>query len=245
MIFEICIDSVEGATAAQQGGAQRVELCANLVEGGTTPSLGTIQQARQAISIGLNVIIRPRGGDFCYTPTEFAVMRADVLAAKQAGADSVVIGILLPNGRVDMERTAELIALARPMKVTFHRAIDLCRDSNEALDDLISLGVDRVLTSGRKPTCLEGSECIASLVKQSAGRIVVMAGGGITAANIAETLARTGVSEAHFSARETIDSPMQFRSRDCFMGGNYEPDEYINKITTVARVRTMIAAAVK
>src|SRR5512146_3272836 len=150
MIYEVCVDSVEGAVAAQQGGAQRVELCDNLVEGGTTPSLGMIRLTRQHIAIALNVIIRPRGGDFFYSPLEFEVMRQDILAAKEAGADGVVIGLLLPDGRVDVERTRALAALARPLSVTFHRAIDLCRDPAEALEELAGLGVDRILTSGRR-----------------------------------------------------------------------------------------------
>src|SRR5512142_2116911 len=152
MIYEVCIDSVEGAIAAQQGGAQRVELCDNLVEGGTTPSLGTIRLARQRVSIGVNVIIRPRGGDFYYSSLEFEVMRQAILAAKEAGADGVVIGLLLPDGRVDADRTRALVELARPLSVTFHRAIDLCRDSAEALEDLAGIGVDRILTSGRQAT---------------------------------------------------------------------------------------------
>jgi copper homeostasis protein len=242
MIYEVCIDSVEGAVAAQAGGAQRVELCANLVEGGTTPSIGTIRLARQRITIGLNVILRPRGGDFVFSDTEFAVTRTDLLAAKEAGADAVVIGLLLPDGTVDRARTAELVALARPMQVTFHRAIDLCRDSAEALETLVDLGVDRILTSGRKATVIEGADCIAALVRQSAGRIVVMAGGGVTAANLPGLIARTGIQEAHFSARETIQSPMTFRSRDCFMGKAYEPDEYIYKMTTAALVRKVVEA---
>ncbi len=182
LLFEICIDSVDGAVAAQQGGAQRVELCDNLVEGGTTPSIGTIRLARANIAIGLNVIIRPRGGDFCYTPLEFEVMRQDILAAREAGADGVVIGLLQPDGRVDAARTRALVELARPLSVTFHRAIDLCRDPLEALEDLAAIGVDRILTSGCRPTALEGAEVIAGLVRRSNGRVVIMAGGGVTAA---------------------------------------------------------------
>jgi copper homeostasis protein len=242
LTFEICIDSVEGAIAAQQGGAQRVEMCDNLVEGGTTPSLGTIRVARQNASIAINVIIRPRGGDFCYTPFEFAVMRADILAAKEAGANGIVLGLLLPDGRVDAERTAELVALSRPLPVTFHRAIDLCRDSSEALETLAGLGVARVLTSGRKATALEGAACITGLVKQSAGRVIVMAGGGITAENLPALLAATGVSEVHFSAREPLESPMAYRSYDCHMGKAYIPEEYTRKITTAEKVRAVVEA---
>jgi copper homeostasis protein len=242
MLFEVCIDSVEGAIAAQQGGAQRVELCDNLVEGGTTSSLGMIRTVCRSVSIAVNVIIRPRGGDFCYSPLEFEVMRQDILAAKEAGAHGVVIGLLLPDGRVDVERTRALVDLARPLSVTFHRAIDLCRDSAEALEDLARLGVDRILTSGRQPSALEGAECIAGLVRQSAGRVIIMAGGGITHETLPALLSATGVNEVHFSARETLPSPMTFRSQGCYMGKAYTPDEYIRKVTTAERVARVVAA---
>jgi copper homeostasis protein len=169
MIFEVCIDSVEGALAAQQGGAQRVELCDNLVEGGTTPSIGTIEVACRSASLGVNVMIRPRGGDFVYSDLEMDVMKADILAAKKCGANGVVFGLLKPNGRIDKPRTRELIELARPMSVTFHRAFDLCRDPGEGLDDLIELGVDRLLTSGQNADALSGADCIKALVTQSKG----------------------------------------------------------------------------
>lgn len=242
LTYEICIDSADGAVASQQGGAQRVELCDDLVEGGTTPSIGTVRLARRNITIGLNVIIRPRGGDFCYTPLEFEVMAEDIRACKDAGADGVVIGLLLPDGRVDVERTALLVELARPMSVTFHRAIDLCRDSVEALEDLTRLRVDRILTSGRQPTALQGASCIAGMVRQAAGRIVVMAGGGITAANVAEVVRLTGVNEVHFSARATLESPMAFRLPGVYMGKAYSPDEYSRRVTDAALVRRVVEA---
>jgi copper homeostasis protein len=240
LTYEICIDSVDGAAAAQQGGAQRVELCDNLVEGGTTTSIGAIRLARREISIGLNVIIRPRGGDFCYTPLEFAVMEEDIRAAREAGADGVVIGLLLPDGRVDVERTARLVDLARPLSVTFHRAIDLCRDSAEALEDLARVGVNRILTSGRKPTALEGADCIAGLVRQSAGRVVIMAGGGVNAANLSALVAATGVSEVHFSARSLLESPMAYRLPGVYMGKAYTPEEYARRVTQAELVRRVI-----
>lgn len=245
LTYEVCIDSVDGAVAAQQGGAQRVELCDNLVEGGTTPSVGTVRLARRSISIGLNVIIRPRGGDFCYTALEFEVMAEDIRACKDAGADGVVIGLLMPGGQVDVERTARLVALARPMKVTFHRAIDLCRDSAEALEDLARLGIDRILTSGRQPSALQGADSISALVRQSSGRIIVMAGGGVTSANVAEIVRLTGVEEVHFSARTALESPMSFRVQGVFMGKPYSPDEYSRRVTDPALVRQVIDAGQK
>ena len=242
MIFEVCVDSVDGALAAQEGGAQRVELCADLVEGGMTPSLGMLRMTRRKVSIGVNVLIRPRGGDFCFSALEYEVMREDIQAAKEAGADGVVLGLLLPDGQVDTERTRSLVNLARPLSVTFHRAFDLCRDPREALETLVEMGIDRVLTSGCQPDALRGAECIAGLVRQSAGRIAILAGGGISAENLPTLLAATQVQEVHFSARESIDSPMRFRRANLPMGKAYQPDEYAHKITSAARVRQVVDA---
>lgn len=243
MIFEVCTDSVEGALAAQQGGAQRVELCADLVEGGVTPSLGQIRLVRQAASVGLQVLIRPRGGDFLYSKWEFLTMRSDILAAGDSGAQGVVLGILLPDGRVDVDRTGILVELARPMNVTFHRAIDMSHDPLKALEDLIELGVDRVLTSGCQPTAMQGAACIADLVRQAAGRIQIMAGGGITASNLPQLLSATRVSEIHFSARASQISAMTFRNDACFMGKPYQPDEYAYRYTNAQLVRQVIQSA--
>lgn len=240
MIFEVCIDSVEGALAAQQGGAQRVELCDNLVEGGTTPSNGTIELACRLATLDVNVMIRPRGGDFVYSDLEMDVMKADILAAKKCGANGVVFGLLQPDGRIDKRRTRELIELARPMSVTFHRAFDLCRDPGEALEDLIELGVDRLLTSGQKADALSGADCIRSLVEQSKGRVIIMAGGGVNEKSLPLITARTGVSEVHFAARLPEKSPMQFKVANVYMGKTYQPDEYLRKVTDADRVRTVI-----
>lgn len=240
MIFEVCIDSVEGALAAQQGGAQRVELCDNLVEGGTTPSIGTIEVACRSASLGVNVMIRPRGGDFVYSDLEMDVMKADILAAKKCGANGVVFGLLKPDGRIDKPRTRELIELARPMSVTFHRAFDLCRDPGEGLDDLIELGVDRLLTSGQKADALSGADCIKALVTQSKGRIIIMAGGGVNEKSLPLIAAQTGVSEVHFAARLPEKSPMQFKVANVYMGKAYQPDEYLRKVTDAERVKTII-----
>jgi copper homeostasis protein len=243
LIFEVCIDSVEGAMAAEKAGAQRVELCSDLVEGGLTPSLGTIRLVRQKTTLGLNIMIRPRGGDFLYSDLEFDVMRADLLEAKAAGADAVVMGLLHPNGAIDIERTGMLIDLARPMAVTFHRAFDVSQDLSKALEELIRLGVDCVLTSGRKATALEGADCIASLVRQAAGRIQVMAGAGITAANVSQILVKTGVSAVHFSARETVESSMRFRNLECPMGKAYQPEEFSRRVTSTDKIHQVIKLA--
>ncbi len=240
LLFEICVDSVEGALAAQAGGAQRVELCDNLLEGGTTPSAGTIALARQHLAIGLNVIIRPRGGDFCYSDIEFAVMQYDIAQAKQLGANGVVIGLLNPDGAIDKTRTAQLVESARPLSVTFHRAFDMARDPNQALEDLIDLGLDRVLTSGRENSALEGLDLITALVQQANGRIIVMPGGGVNERNLKKIVTQSGVHEVHMTARSSVDSRMTYRNTRPAMGGALHPPEFTRLVTDANRVRTLI-----
>ena len=240
MRVEICVDSVEGALAAERGGADRVELCDNLMEGGTTPSAGCIKVARRHLRIGLQVIIRPRGGDFLHTEHELAVIREDIGVAKELGADGVVIGCLTAEGDIDQPATRELVALARPLNVTFHRAFDMCRDPRQGLEDLIALGVNRVLTSGQEASCLEGLELIAALQTQAAGRIIIMAGGGITPRNVHRIVAGTGVTEVHLSARGSVESKMRHRNTRCFMGGTLRPPEFSWKTTDEGAVRTVV-----
>lgn len=240
MRVEICVDSVGGAVAAERGGADRVELCDNLLEGGTTPSAGCIKVTRRHLKIGLHIIIRPRGGDFLYTTDEFAVMLEDIRMAKELGADGVVIGCLTAEGAIDRSRTRELIQQAQPLKVTFHRAFDLCRDAQTGLEDLITLGVDRVLTSGQEASCIEGMDLIAALQTQSAGRIIVMPGGGLTPRNIKKLVAATGVSEVHLSARRTVESQMTYRNTRVFMGGALRPPEFNWKTTDESSVRAVV-----
>jgi len=197
IILEICIDSVSSAVASQEGGAQRVELCDDLAAGGTTPSAGTIEETRRRISIGLHVMIRPRGGDFCYSEEEFETMKRDVLLAKQLKADGVVFGILRPDDTIDRERMGELVKLARPMEVTCHRAIDVSRDPFESLEILADLGFDRILTSGAAPTVEEGLSVIGGLVTRSKGRVTIMSGAGVTAANVRRIVGETGLRDIH------------------------------------------------
>jgi copper homeostasis protein len=237
---EVCVDSVEGAIAAQDGGAVRVELCDNLFEGGTTPSAGTIALARHHLQIDLNVIIRPRGGDFCYSEIEFAVMRHDIEQAKRLGANGVVIGLLTPDGDIDVQRTRTLIELARPLSVTFHRAFDVCRDPFAALETLIDLGVDRLLTSGQESSVLEGLDLIAESVRRAGDRLIIMPGGGIREYHVAKIVAQTGVTEIHVSARSTVSSPMIHRNGRVFMGGELRLPEYERKTTDAARVRSFV-----
>jgi copper homeostasis protein len=239
--LEVCVDSVESAIAAQAGGAARVEMCDNLFEGGTTPSAGMIAIARSNLNIGLHVIIRPRGGDFLYSPLEFEIMRHDIGVAKQLGADGVVIGILERDGSIDRERTRELIALARPLRVTFHRAFDMTRDPHASLEALIDLGVERVLTSGQQATVPEGIELIAALVRQAADRIIVMPGGGITLENIAAVAINSSAREIHLGDLQSVPSIMDFRNERVYMGGYYVPAEYMRLLTDAARIRRIVA----
>jgi copper homeostasis protein len=240
MKIEICVDSVAGAVAAERGGADRVELCDNLLEGGTTPSLGCIRLARQHVRIGLQVIIRPRGGDFLFDDYEMEVMREDIRLCKEARANGVVIGCLTAEGDIDLARTRELIELARPMNVTFHRAFDMCREPEKGLEDLVALGVERVLTSGQEASCLEGMELLAALQKQAAGRIIIMPGGGITPRNVSQIVAGTGVAEVHLSARFSVESRMLHRNSRCYMGGTLRPPEFSWKATDEKMVREVV-----
>ncbi len=242
IILEACIDSVEAAIAAQKGGAQRVELCANLLEGGTTPSAGTIQLARQSIDIGIMVMIRPRGGDFCYTSVELEVMKLNIELAKTAGADGVVFGILNPDGTVDRERTAELIELARPLEVTCHRAFDMTRDPLAALETLVDLGVDRILTSGQEISALEGLDLITELVQRAQDRLVIMPGGGITERNVSKIVMQSKVQEVHIAAPVEIASRMEYRHDRCFMGGELRPAEFSLSVTSANRIRAFSQA---
>lgn len=239
--FEICANSAESCVAAQAGGAHRVELCASMPEGGTTPSFGEIKLARKLIDIRLHVIIRPRGGDFLYSPLELDIMEEDICMARQAGADGVVFGCLTPEGDLDMPSMKRLMKVSEGMPVTFHRAFDYVRKPNHVMEQLIDLGVNRILTSGQQPTAIQGAGLLAELVRQAAGRIVIMPGCGVNEWNIAELATCTGASEFHFSARELKESKMQLRNPALSMGGS-DMDEYAHPVTTSERVRNTIKA---
>ncbi|WP_421726534.1 copper homeostasis protein CutC [Bauldia sp.] len=245
LTYEICVDSIRGIVAARDAGAQRVELCASLIEGGTTPSLGTVLVAREIRDIGLHMIIRPRGGDFCYAPEELVAMETDIATAKSAGVDGFVFGVLDPNGAINVAANRRLIERARPAAVTFHRAFDMTPDPFAALETLIELGVDRVLTSGQEPGALEGAETLARLVEAAGDRIVVMPGGGITAKTVHRVVAETRAREIHFAAMAPVESAMRFRRADVYMGGELRPAEYDRMETSTQAVATVIAAAEK
>jgi len=218
VLIEVCVDSVASAVAAERGGAERVELCSSLIEGGVTPSAGLIESVRGKISIGLQVIIRPRGGDFCYADEEIEIMRRDIVTAKSLRADGVVFGILDADGNVNVDRTRELIDLARPLNVTFHRAFDMSADLFRTLEDVCATGADRLLTSGGEQTSLQGVDTIARLAKAARGRIIVMAGGGIGQNDAATIIERTGVGEIHVGLSSPVASPMIYRNPRVSMG---------------------------
>lgn len=240
-LIEVCLDSADSAVAAQEGGAQRVELCDNLIEGGTTPSAGMIAATCAAVEIPVMVMIRPRGGDFCFSAHEQAAMFHDIEVAKSLGAHGVVIGVLNIHGDVNVDLTARLIGAARPMTVTFHRAFDMTRNPLVALDRLIQLGVDRLLTSGQEATVADGVDLVAELVQRAEDRLVVMPGCGITPRNVERIVAGTGAREIHIVGNTTAESPMSYRNPRCFMGGELRTPEYHRTVTGAGQVRAFSA----
>ena len=242
-LIELCVEGIDGFLAAQEAGADRVELCASLMEGGLTPSLATIRAAVKAAKIPVHVIIRPRGGDFLYSQAEFASMVEDIKALRDEGVAGVVIGCLTPDGRIDETRTKALVEAARPMSVTCHRAFDMTADAHEALEALVRCGVDRVLTSGQRDTAVEGIAILKSSVEQAAGRIVIMGCGALDAGNIKKVRDGTGLAEMHFAALTTVPSGMAFRNPHVGMGGTEKDREYELTLTDRDAVRATIAAA--
>lgn len=240
-ILEICAGSVESAIAARDGGAQRIELCAALEVGGVTPSAGLIAEARKIDGLTLNVIIRPRGGDFLYNEYEAACMEQDIRTCKQLGVDGVVIGALTADGDIDAVLCKRLIAAAKGLNITFHRAFDMCRDPKKALEELIAMGCDRVLTSGQAATAEAGIPLLKELVQQAGRRIIIMPGCGVNSGNASAILQATGANEIHASARKSVGSGMKFRHSGVSMG-NPDSDEYARKETDVNEVKAIIAS---
>ncbi len=242
--LEICANSVASCVEAQKGGAHRVELCAAIPEGGTTPSYGDIAVARELLrDTKLNVIIRPRGGDFLYSELEHRIMLKDIEMCRKLGVDGVVIGCLTPDGDVDMQRNRELIEAAGEMSVTFHRAFDMCRDPFKALEDIISLGCNIILTSGQQPKAEQGISLLKRLVGKADERIVIMPGSGVNEENIAKIARETGATQFHLSARQPVKSLMAYRNPAVSMGGvNITVNEYEQNITDAGRVRATLEA---
>ncbi|OTP76079.1 copper homeostasis protein CutC [Caballeronia sordidicola] len=242
VLLEICAGSVTSCLAAQAGGASRVEFCDNLLEGGTTPSYGAILSARDKLQIALNVIIRPRGGDFLYSGIEFEVMERDIRACKELGVDGVVLGLLTADGDIDVSRTRQLVELAAPMAVTFHRAFDVARDPFKALEDIVDAGCSHLLTSGQEATAPQGAALINKLREAAGERMVVMPGAGVRLNNIAQLVAETGCIEYHTSARAPVASGMRYRNQRVKMGGPGQ-DEYAIVETSAELVKQIIAKA--
>lgn len=209
-LIEIATSDFVTTQSAVNGGADRIELCANLAEGGTTPSAGMVRQCREAFDVALYPIIRPRGGDFLYSPEEFEIMLHDVKLFRELGADGVVIGMLEADGNIDLKHTAQLVKAAYPMGVTFHRAFDRCLDPFKALEQLIEIGCERILTSGQKPGAPEGVELIAELNKAADHRIIIMPGSGVRTDNVRWLSEQTGCTELHSSLRRKTRSKMEF-----------------------------------
>lgn len=230
-IIEIATSDFLTTKSAVEGGADRIELCANLAEGGTTPSYAHIKKCREAFDIALFPIIRPRGGDFLYTKDEFEIMKNDIKLCNELGCDGIVIGLLNMDGTIDMTRTSELIELAYPLDVTFHRAFDRCKDPFAALEELIEIGCQRILTSGQKPTVSEGIDLITGLNKQADERIIIMPGSGLRKDNIKMLAEKTGCVEFHSSLRGKTKSSMQFihpafsNSEESYMNNAISPDD--------------------
>lgn len=241
MQVEVCAFSIESCLNAQQAGATRIELCGGLYEGGTTPSYGLIKRARAATTLQLYVMIRPRGGDFCYDDEEFLVMKQDIELAKELGADGVVFGLLLPTGEVDEVRTAELVALAKPLQVTFHRAFDVAKDPFEALEAVIRTGAVRILTSGQENSALDGAELLTQLAKKAAGRIDLMAGSGVNVMNAVQ-LAQTGVQALHLTGKAARKGQMIYQKEGVSMASVLPTDEYEIIYSDALKIRSVVEA---
>lgn len=243
VLIELCVEGVDGAVAAAEAGADRIELCASLMEGGITPSVGTILATLAAVRVPIMVMVRPRGGDFLYSPREFASMLDDVAAIRETGAAGVVFGCLTPDGNIDEPRTRALVEQAGPLDCTFHRAFDMTADPAAALEALIRCGIGHVLTSGQAPTAILGQTLLASLVKQADGRIAIMGCGALRPDTIGPVRRATGLEELHFSAQIEEPSLMLYRNQALAMGNAAPSREFIRIATDPALVRATIAAA--
>lgn len=238
--LEVCADSIENALAAQSAGAQRIEFCASLPEGGTTPSYAQIKIVRKYLNIRLYPLIRPRGGDFLYTDSEFEIMKSDIRFCGEMGCDGVVIGILNPDGTIDRIRNRKLVEIARQygMGVTFHRAFDRSNDLFQAMEDIIRLGCERILTSGGYNTAIEGAEVIRRLIEKAAGRIIIMPGSGVTPENARELIRLTGLKELHGTFCSRKMGGMQYRNTKL----SHQEEEYELWVTDPKKIKAILEA---
>ena len=243
MKIEIVVYNIDSAFKAQEGGADRVELCDSPGDGGTTPSYGIIELVRANLSIDVFVMIRPRGGDFHYNSFEFHSMKRDILQCQKLSVDGIVLGILNADGTIDKKRCKELIDKARPLKITCHRAFDMTRDPFEALEDCIEAGFDRILTSGQQPQALKGAALIGELIKKANGRIAIMPGSGVNEETVSEIVATSGANEIHFSAMAFRDSAMKFRNQQIAGMGSEEGAEFKLRTVDPERVRRIRSLA--
>jgi len=227
MILEICAINLESAIAAEKGGASRIELCDNIIEGGTTPSAATIKLAVEYLSIPVNVLIRPRGGDFIYSDLEFENIIEDIKYCKSVGVSGIVIGVLKNDSSIDIKRTKQLVELANPMNVTFHRAFDLCIDVFQSMEDVISTGAIRILTSGQQQSADKGISLLKKLQSKSNNRIIIMPGGGININNVEHIIKTTSVSEIHMSAKTKVPTKMDLHQYNITLsGGDFANEKY-------------------
>jgi copper homeostasis protein len=237
MLIEIVVYNIESALRAQEGGADRIELCDNPAEGGTTPSFGTIEVVRANVSLDVYVMIRPRGGDFHYSSYEFHTMKRDMWQCQKSSVDGVVFGILNTDGRIDKKRCKELIDRARPLKVTCHRAFDMTRDPFEALEDCIDVGFDRILTAGQQAQAVKGAALIGELIKKSNGRIAIMPGSGVNEDTVSEIVTKSGAGEIHFSATTFRPSEMNYKNVQISGMGSDEGSEFKVRTVDPERIR--------
>ncbi|MBW5392236.1 copper homeostasis protein CutC [Brachyspira pilosicoli] len=237
--IEICVDSVESCINAEKGGADRLELCGNMFEGGTTPSYGVLQLAREMVSKPIYAMVRPRGGDFCYNDIEFEIMKREIKLMKELKIDGIVFGILTKEGKVDKERCSKLLDLWGTNKATFHRAIDVSSNLNEACEDIISLGFERILTSGGEANVMSGIIKLKELVEKYNDKIIIMPGSGINERNIEYINDTVKANEYHMTANKTVESVMQYRNENVFMGASLRPPEFSVKYTDENKVKNI------
>ncbi|WIH81572.1 copper homeostasis protein CutC [Brachyspira pilosicoli] len=237
--IEICVDSVESCINAEKGGADRLELCGNMFEGGTTPSYGVLQLAREMVSKPIYAMVRPRGGDFCYNDIEFEIMKREIKLMKELKIDGIVFGILTQEGKVDKERCSKLLDLWGTNKATFHRAIDVSSNLNEACEDIISLGFERILTSGGEANVMSGIIKLKELVEKYNDKIIIMPGSGINERNIEYINDTIKANEYHMTANKTVESVMQYRNENVFMGASLRPPEFSVKYTDENKVKNI------